>query len=175
MKKLVTLLFVVLLCGCAPNINILLDGKPIPHSSYISHSPSTQMRLEAVAYKLKKPKKEDDEVFPDYLTVGKKYELPSNINYVGGIVKIINPLKKKYSLTVIYTVKYSNEKFPYRISHIVYNGVGVDETFNVGRKVEAKKPFVSVQILVGIKNDPDVFNFNFIKYKEVVPYDEVTK
>ncbi len=172
MKNLLFLLVAVLLTSCAPTIRVLLDGAPIPNSSYVSHSPATQMRLEAVVADWRKLRKGEEDNFPRYLKIGESYYLPANISYIGGRIRIVNPLKKRYTLNIIYTVKYGDDKFPFIISHVVYGGIGVDRVFKIGRQVGKKRTEISVRVVVSTKENQKTFDFIFIKYKtrkEVVP------
>lgn len=169
MKNFLTLPLVfvlgVLLSGCgSPQINVLVDGQPMPNTSLVARSDSTQMRIESYVYYYSK-KKEAEEIFPSYLEIGKKYVLPHNINYVGGKVRVINPLKVKYYVAVTYTVKYG-EDFPYKTSHVIYEGVSIDKIFNIGRKTEPdKRPDVLATVVIGREDKSEIFNIDLVEYQ----------
>ncbi len=130
------------------------------------------MRVEAVVADWKTKKKGQEDNFPHYLKVGESYYLPSDINYIGGRIRVVNPLKKEYTLKIVYTVKYGDDKFPFIISHVVYGGIGVDRVFKIGRQVGKKRTEISVRVVVSTKENQKTFDFIFIKYKtrkEVVP------
>ena len=148
------LLFLIGMGGCASMNQILVDGVPMPNTTYISKNSQTNMRVEsyiaAMVWK-KDSKKDNPYLYPiKYLDINreKTYELPLNIAYVGGKIRIVNPLRKEFTVVVIYTIHYSNQNWPFKISHIVYEGNSHDKIFIVGRKIESSHPTVICRILV---------------------------
>lgn len=149
-----SMLAVCLMAGCAAKTQVLVDGMPMPNTTYVSKSQSTEIRVEAYMSSLivkRDSEKDDPYLYPvEYLDIGVEgvHKLDPKTLRVGGKVRVVNPLRKTFSVKVFFKIHYPDEDWPLEISQILYKGKSHDKTFNVSRKTESSCPLVELRILV---------------------------
>lgn len=168
--RLLVICFAVLLAGCAkPNVNVHMDGKPMPNSSFVSKSSTTQMRAEAVVgwYYPKKDSEYDKEYLePEYLEVGETYkDIPKKAECVKGHVLIVNPMNVAYTVRVITKIKLPDRDWPIVQNEIIYTGKSHREVFDIKSNIQKQNPLVSIRLVVdrGI-TEPGVLSFKDMSY-----------
>ena len=98
--RVMVLLPLLLMLGCASKVVILLDGRPVPEYSYTMTNPATGLSMEVVAANYIKTYETGELVlWPTYFSVGETYYVdPDNTSYVKITVRIRNPNKVWYEL-----------------------------------------------------------------------------
>lgn len=154
-KRTIFLMFVLAfmsLTGCATKMQMNVDGVPMPNTTLTTKDNETGIRAEAyMARMVQKDNGDEKEISPaDYLEIENKeiHELDPDTVAVSGKVRIINPQNRKYFIKVIYTLDYPGKKFPYVVSHVLYEGEAREKTFDINRNVEDSRPEVECRIVV---------------------------
>lgn len=149
---LLLVLIFLLLTGCATKMQMNVDGMPMPNTTFVVKNEETGIRAEAyMARMIRKDNGGESEVAPaDYLEIENKeiHELDPDTVSVSGKVRIINPQNKKYFIKVIYTLDYPGKKFPYVVSHVLYEGKAREKIFDINRNVEKSRPEVECCIMI---------------------------
>ncbi|MFP4539531.1 MAG: hypothetical protein ACLFNN_01180 [Candidatus Paceibacterota bacterium] len=167
----VAILLLFLATGCATTPQVVLqDGTPAPSSIYMERNLQTKMTAEAYVARITLEENDDGEKeskTEDYLPLGtgKLQKLPKDTYAVGGQVRILNPEKVPYTLFVIYGIDYEKEKWPYRVSRVLYMGNSERETIEVNRQLEEANPEVKLRVVImegedeNLKEEDILFEF----------------
>ncbi|MFP4022287.1 MAG: hypothetical protein ACLFTS_00365 [Candidatus Paceibacterota bacterium] len=172
MRILPFVILVFFLAGCATTPQVVLqDGTPAPDLIYMERNLQTKMTAEAyIARIVLKENDDGDEKEPrteEYLPLGtrKIQKLPKDTHAVGGQVRILNPEKVSYTLFVIYVIDHEKEKWPYRVSRVLYMGDSERQTIGVKRQLEEANPEVKLRMVImegeneNLKEEDILFEF----------------
>ena len=140
--------------GCAvkaPQV-VFNDGTPVPTAIYMERNFQTEMSVEAYVSRIVEEKGDNDSrlVPADYLRLGtgEVQKLKKDTFAIGGRVRIMNPKQNWYTLLVVYTLDYSKESWPYKVSRVLYVGNSRDETFSIKREMEEANPEVKLRVVI---------------------------
>jgi hypothetical protein len=128
-NRLLLVVLLLLLTGCAPKVMIMLDGLPAPTHAYVMANPATSIQLEVVAsswhYKDRKT------LYPCYLTFNKKYTIKAEeTEFIELSVTVYNPKE------VWYILENWTDGMPFEI----YSGKGVQRRFTIRHNVLDEGP-----------------------------------
>ncbi|MFP4616795.1 MAG: hypothetical protein ACLFNR_01360 [Candidatus Paceibacterota bacterium] len=130
----------------------------------------TKMTAEAYIARIVLKENDDGEKEPrteEYLPLGtgKIQRLPKDTYAVGGQVRILNPKRAPYTLFVIYVIDHEKEKWPYKVSRVLYMGDSERQTIGVKRQLEEANPEVKLRMVImegedeNLKEEDILFEF----------------
>ncbi|MFW6242874.1 MAG: hypothetical protein ACOC2W_01820 [bacterium] len=162
-RNMLFLIFIMLFSiGCAGKVSVVdKNNIKLPTTTYTSKDYDTNIEVETFIASMIKDEKSKNYKPLNYLKTNNKLnELDVNVKKVSGKIKIKNPENKFYYVRIVYELFYDDNKFPYIISNVLYEGSSLEKVFQFSRDIDNKNPITNCLIIIG---KGESYNLNFDK------------